>query len=204
MPKVSKQMTEARTILVVDDDPALREGLEAVLQKRGFRTLGAEDGLVAGELIRAHRPDLVVLDMMMPRCGGFLVLENFRRQPEAPPFIMITANEEERLKAHAENAGVVDYIRKPFSIDRLLAGIHKGLRESAPRSNSAVSAEASERPASRAGRIQCRCAACGAGIKAAARLLGQRRACPRCGHSVLVQPIPPEDEGPKLVLEASA
>src|SRR5438552_2805369 len=101
-------MTQARTILVVDDDPALREGLEAVLQKRGFRTLGAGDGLVAQELIRAHRPDLVVLDMMMPRCGGLLVLENLGGQPEAPPFVMITANEEQHLKAHAEQAGVVD------------------------------------------------------------------------------------------------
>src|SRR5262245_35176170 len=126
-------MTTTRTILVVDDDPALREGLEAVLQKRGYRTLGAGDGIVAQELIRSRRPDLVVLDMMMPRCGGFVVLENFCRKPEAPPFIMITANEEQRLKSHAEQAGVVDYIHKPFSIERLLAGIRKGLQEAGPR-----------------------------------------------------------------------
>src|SRR6266849_8932303 len=118
----------AKTILVVDDDLELSDGLRIVLEKQGFRVIQARDGQQGKQAIYQSRPDLVILDMMMPRMGGYPVLEHFRDKPDAPPIIMITANEGSRHKAYAEHLGVVDYIRKPFAMERLLEAVEKGLR----------------------------------------------------------------------------
>jgi DNA-binding response OmpR family regulator len=118
-------MAPAKTILVVDDDLELSDGLRIVLEKQGFRVIQARDGQQAKQAIYQSRPDLVILDMMMPRMGGYPVLEHFRDKPDAPPIIMITANEGSRHKAYAEYLGVIDYIRKPFAMERLLEAVHK-------------------------------------------------------------------------------
>ena len=76
-------------------------------------------------MIYQQRPDLVILDMMMPRMGGYPVLEHFRDKTDAPPIIMITANEGSRHKAYAEYLGVIDYIRKPFAMERLLEAVEQ-------------------------------------------------------------------------------
>ena len=115
------------TILVVDDDRELREGLQTVLRQRGYETIEARNGVEAQEVIDSRRPDLVILDMMMPRLGGFPVLDHYRGRADAPAFIMITANEGKRHQAYAEYVGVVDYIRKPFPMERLLEGVEAGL-----------------------------------------------------------------------------
>src|SRR6516164_906209 len=120
-------MANAKTILVVDDDMELSDGLRTVLEKQGYRVLQARDGQQGQQMIYQQHPDLVVLDMMMPRRGGYPVLEHFRGKSDAPPIIMITANEGSRHKAYAEYLGVVDYIRKPFAMERLLEAVHKGL-----------------------------------------------------------------------------
>ena len=70
--------------------------------------------------------------MMMPRMGGYPVLEHFRGKTDAPPIIMITANEGSRHKAYAEYLGVVDYIRKPFAMERLLDAVNKAFAQSKP------------------------------------------------------------------------
>src|ERR1700730_17082054 len=120
-------MAEQKTILVVDDDHELSDGLRIVLEKQGHRVLQARDGQQGKQLIYQNQPDLVILDMMMPRMGGYPVLEHFRGKADAPPIIMITANEGSRHKAYAEYLGVVDYIRKPFAMERLLESVDKGL-----------------------------------------------------------------------------
>jgi DNA-binding response OmpR family regulator len=120
-------MPEQKTILVVDDDNELSDGVRVVLEKQGYRVMQARDGQQCKQLIYQHRPDLVILDMMMPRMGGYPVLEHFRDKSEAPPIIMITANEGSRHKAYAEFLGVVDYIRKPFAMERLLEAVNRGL-----------------------------------------------------------------------------
>jgi DNA-binding response OmpR family regulator len=71
--------------------------------------------------------------MMMPRMGGYPVLEHFKGKTDAPPIIMITANEGSRHKAYAEYLGVVDYIRKPFAMERLLESVERGLNAGAER-----------------------------------------------------------------------
>src|SRR5437764_15357158 len=103
---------QQKTILVVDDDYELSDGLRAVLEKQGHRVFQARDGQQGKQLIYQHHPDLVILDMMMPRMGGYPVLEHFRDKTTAPPIIMITATEGSRHTAYAESRGVVDYIRK--------------------------------------------------------------------------------------------
>lgn len=121
-------MAEQKTILIVDDDRELVDGLRAVLERQGFRIIQAHDGNAGKQAIYNQRPDLVILDMMMPRMGGYPVLEHFRDKSDAPPIIMITANEGSRHKAYAEYLGVVEYIRKPFATEKLLEAVSKVFR----------------------------------------------------------------------------
>jgi DNA-binding response OmpR family regulator len=123
-------MAAQKTILIVDDDLELSDGLRAVLEKQGHRVIQARDGQQGKQQIYNQRPDLVILDMMMPRMGGYPVLEHFRGRNDAPPIIMITANEGSRHKAYAEWLGVIDYIRKPFAMERLLEAVQRGLAQS--------------------------------------------------------------------------
>src|SRR3984893_8089718 len=118
-------MATSKTILIVDDDIELSDGLRVVLERLGYRIIQARDGQQGKQMVYNHRPDLMILDMMMPRMGGYPVLEHFRGKPDAPPVIMITANEGSRHKAYAEYLGVIDYIRKPFAMERLLEGVEK-------------------------------------------------------------------------------
>src|SRR5436190_10736308 len=124
-------MAEQKTILIVDDDIELVDGLRMLLERQGHRVIRASDGHQGKQAIYQQRPDLVILDMMMPRMGGYPVLEHFKGKPDAPPIIMITANEGSRHKAYAEYLGVVDYIRKPFAMERLLESVQKGLAQGA-------------------------------------------------------------------------
>ena len=128
-------MATGKTILVVDDDQELSDGLRVVLEKQGHRVLQARDGQQGKNLVYQHRPDLVILDMMMPRMGGYPVLEHFRGKADAPPIIMITANEGSRHKAYAEYLGVVDYVRKPFAMERLLESVERGLAQGEAKKN---------------------------------------------------------------------
>lgn len=120
-------MAEKKLILIVDDDLELSDGIRAVLENQGHKVLQARDGQQGKQLVYQHRPDLVILDMMMPRMGGYPVLEHFKGKTDAPPIIMITANEGSRHKAYAEYLGVVEYIRKPFAMEKLLEAVAKGL-----------------------------------------------------------------------------
>ena len=120
-------MADKKTILIIDDDRELVEALRAVLEKQGHTVIQAHDGHQGKQMIYNHRPSLVILDMMMPRMGGYPVLEHFKGKADAPPIIMMTANEGSRHKAYAEYLGVIDYIRKPFAMERLMETVHKAL-----------------------------------------------------------------------------
>jgi DNA-binding response OmpR family regulator len=125
-------MADTKTILIVEDDLELSDGLRVVLERQGYHVLQARDGQQGKQQIYQHRPDLVILDMMMPRMGGYPVLEHFRDKTDAPPIIMMTANEGSRHKAYAEWLGVVDYIRKPFAMERMLDAVQRGLGQRPP------------------------------------------------------------------------
>ena len=115
-----------KRVLLVDDDTEIVESMRTVLESRGYEILVARDGNQGLLMAEKEDPDLVVLDMMMPKRSGFLVLEKLRRSRPVPMrVIMITANEGSRHKAYAEMLGVDDYIRKPFAMDRLLDSINR-------------------------------------------------------------------------------
>ncbi|MCS7239309.1 MAG: response regulator [Thermoguttaceae bacterium] len=126
---VALQEAEAqrkKRILLVDDDPDIVEAIRAALEANGYEILIARDGNQGLVLAETENPDLVILDMMMPKRSGFLVLERLRRTRRVPlRIIMITANEGSRHKAYAEMLGVDDYIRKPFAMDRLIESVNR-------------------------------------------------------------------------------
>jgi DNA-binding response OmpR family regulator len=119
-------MPATKTILLVDDDQEILYAMRAMLENKGYRVLTASDGNAGLNVAEREKPDLVIVDMMMPKKSGFLVLEKLKsRRQELPRVIMITANEGGRHRAYAEMLGVDDYIRKPFAMDRLLDTVRR-------------------------------------------------------------------------------
>ena len=127
-------MTAAKTILIVDDDREIVQGLRTVLESKGYRVVTAHDGDAGLKQAGKEKPDLVLVDMMMPKKSGFLVLEGLKRDVPALKVIMMTANEGSRHRAYAEMLGVDDYLRKPFAMDKLLDSVatHCPLEPAAP------------------------------------------------------------------------
>jgi DNA-binding response OmpR family regulator len=118
-----------KRILLVDDDREIVESMRIALETLGYEILVARDGNQGLALAEREDPDLVILDMMMPKRSGFLVLEKLRRTRPVPlRVIMVTANEGSRHKAYAEMLGVDDYIRKPFAMDRLIDSVERLLK----------------------------------------------------------------------------
>jgi DNA-binding response OmpR family regulator len=118
-------MAEPKLILIIDDDREIAATLQAVLQHAGHRVTLAPNGMEGQRLIESLSPDLVITDMMMPRMGGFPVLEFIRTLAKKPRVIMITANEGGRHKAYAEMLGVDDYLRKPFPMEALVESVNR-------------------------------------------------------------------------------
>ena len=117
-----------KTILLVDDDAEVRQAIEAALEPLGSTILVADDGNIAVELAAEKSPDLVILDMMLPKRSGFLVLEKIKRgkkKGEKPYVVMITANPGQRHKAYAQTLGVDDYLLKPFRMERLVETVNR-------------------------------------------------------------------------------
>ena len=121
-----KKEEKRQRVLLVDDDNEIVESVRFALESKGYKVLVARDGNQGLAMAEREDPDLVILDMMMPKRSGFLVLEKLRRSRPVPlRVIMITANEGSRHKAYAEMLGVDDYIRKPFAMDRLMESVTK-------------------------------------------------------------------------------
>jgi DNA-binding response OmpR family regulator len=115
-------------ILIVDDDPDIIESVRYALENNEYQVLVARDGNQGLAMAEREDPDLIILDMMMPKRSGFLVMEKLRRSSGRPhKIIMITANEGNRHKAYAEMLGVDDYIRKPFNMNQLLESVSRVL-----------------------------------------------------------------------------
>ena len=115
------------TILVVEDEPALQETLVYNLEKDGYRVRAAGDGLAALEAARALKPDLVVLDIMLPGLDGFEVCKVLRKESSVP-ILMLTARDDEIDRVVGLEVGADDYLTKPFSMRELLARVKAQLR----------------------------------------------------------------------------
>lgn len=117
---MSEGRLEDVKILIVDDDPDVLESMDAAFQAEGALTQVATDGNEAVRICQEETPDLVVLDMMLPRRSGFLVLEKIKGYEDAPAVIMVTANEGKRHQAYAEALGADRYMLKPVPLAALL------------------------------------------------------------------------------------
>ncbi len=124
-------MRENPLILVVEDEPRVSRYLRSSLQMSGYDALVAPDGVKALELVQENRPDLVLLDLRLPRMSGLEVLENIRRSHDMP-VIVLTANDTEEDKVKALMLGADDYITKPFGARELQARIVAVLRRYRP------------------------------------------------------------------------
>jgi DNA-binding response OmpR family regulator len=119
-------MTVARTVLVIDDDPDIRELLQDVLQERGFRVVCAPDGDIGVAKAVQAPPDLVICDMMMPRASGFTVLERLKQHHRLSiPIIMLTGNDSDQQRTYAEFLGVDVYLNKPVRADELFEAVDR-------------------------------------------------------------------------------
>jgi len=108
-------------VLIVDDDRDVLESMDAAFQAEGALTQLATDGNEAVRICLEDPPDLVILDMMLPRRSGFLALERIKGREDSPLVIMVTANEGKRHQAYAESLGVDDYLLKPVPLGRLVS-----------------------------------------------------------------------------------
>ena len=115
------------TVLVVDDEQTLRDMLAYNLRREGYRVLTAADGAAAIPLAYAERPDLVILDVMLPGVSGFDVCRAIRRELTVP-ILMLSAREEEIDKVLGLELGADDYLTKPFGLRELLARVHALIR----------------------------------------------------------------------------
>ena len=115
------------TLLVADDDPQLLRLMTRNLQFEGYDLLTASDGKQALDLFEQHAPDLLLLDVMMPKMDGFAVCQHIREY-SAVPIIIVTARGQEQDKVRGLDLGADDYLTKPFSVDELLARVRAILR----------------------------------------------------------------------------
>ncbi|MBG6089664.1 response regulator transcription factor [Actinomadura viridis] len=122
--------TPAR-ILIVDDEPAVREALAGSLEFEGYRVGEAADGVMALDQVGRQPPDLVVLDVLMPRMDGLTTCRRLRARGATMPVLMLTARDMVGDRVTGLDAGADDYLAKPFELDELLARIRALLRRSA-------------------------------------------------------------------------
>jgi two-component system response regulator MprA len=118
-------------ILVVDDEPAVRESLTSSLEFEGYRVAGAADGVAALDRVEREAPDLVVLDVLMPRMDGLTTCRRLRALGATMPVLMLTARDMVGDRVTGLDAGADDYLAKPFELDELLARVRALLRRAA-------------------------------------------------------------------------
>jgi DNA-binding response OmpR family regulator len=130
-------MTNVKTILVVDDEPTLVATLKYNLERESFRVLEAADGEAALEAARSGRPDLIVLDLMLPGLSGLEVCRILRKETRVP-IIMLTAKDAEVDKIVGLETGADDYVTKPFGMPELMARVRALLRRAEPAEDEAL------------------------------------------------------------------
>lgn len=120
----------SKHILVVDDESNMRRGLRDNLEFEGYEVSEAHDGEHALDTLKEIRPDLIILDVMMPKLSGFEVCKQLRKEGNETPIILLTAKGEEIDKVLGLEMGADDYVQKPFSIRELIARVKAILRRS--------------------------------------------------------------------------
>jgi DNA-binding response OmpR family regulator len=127
-----------RSILIVDDDQDILSSMDLAMRAEGALTTKVTDGNTAVSAWHAGNPDAVVLDMMLPKRSGFLVLEKIMEHPDPPVVVMVTANQGKRHMVYAQNLGVHAYLNKPVPLHRLVDTVVKLLEGRAHRTVAAT------------------------------------------------------------------
>ena len=117
-----------RRVLVIEDDSSISLGLRINLESEGYDVLCAEDGEIGLRMARESQPDLVILDVMLPKLNGFQILQTVRREGHMMPIIVLSARTGEMEKVTGLELGAEDYVAKPFSLAELLARVRAALR----------------------------------------------------------------------------
>lgn len=125
-------------LVVAEDDPAVRNAVQRVLELEGYEVSVTKDGVAALDAILSNTPDAVVMDVMMPFSDGLSVCRELRRRANRTPILLLTARHEIGDRVAGLDAGADDYLVKPFSVDELLARVRALLRRNAPAINSTV------------------------------------------------------------------
>lgn len=122
---MSRTSGTSQSVLVVDDDPDICEIVRVNLEGAGYRVRIASDGLAGLHAAREERPDLIVLDVLMPELDGWQVLDRLMREPETVglPVIMLTCRGDDQDILHGLDHGAVDYLTKPFYPEDLVANV---------------------------------------------------------------------------------
>jgi two-component system response regulator VicR len=123
------------TVLAIEDDPAILRGLADNLRFEGYEVITASDGETGYSLQKEHKPDLILLDLMLPRMSGFEFCRKLRGERNQTPILMLTARSEEPDRVLGLDLGADDYVTKPFSVRELLARVRALLRRSQPRAD---------------------------------------------------------------------
>src|SRR3954468_1748828 len=121
-------MPEGASVLVVDDDPQLREALSRALELDGYAVTTANNGAQALDALSGQRPDVMVLDVMMPYVGGLDVCRTLRERRDRLPILVLTARDEVGDRVAGLDAGADDYLTKPFALEELRARLRALLR----------------------------------------------------------------------------
>jgi DNA-binding response OmpR family regulator len=137
---------QGRRVLVVEDDPSIAIGLRINLESEGYEVHVAEDGERGLELARTEDPDLIILDVMMPKRNGLEVLHDLRSEGRTMPIIILSAKSAEMDKVAGLELGAEDYVAKPFSLAELLARVRVALRRGAAAHAPVATPAGPERP----------------------------------------------------------
>lgn len=124
-------MTISSVILVVDDDPAIRESLQRALRQRDYTTVLAGDGVEGIRAFETHAPDLVLADLSMPRSDGFELISAIRAKSQTP-ILVLSVRADDTDKIRALDLGADDFVTKPFSVAEVLARVRAQLRRTSP------------------------------------------------------------------------
>lgn len=119
----------SKKILMVEDEPDIREAVQASLRSRGYMVIVAADGEEGLRKIKSEKPDLVLLDIVMPKVDGWQVLKAIRSDEDTAtrelPVVMLTANRETSSLIESQSQKATDYLMKPFDIEKLMRFIHR-------------------------------------------------------------------------------
>ena len=121
-------MAPVATVLIVEDDEAISEAVAHQVHRQGHRVLRADDGAQGLRLFRQHRPDLIVVDLMLPQIDGWRFIEQVRSEDPRVPLVITSARTSEQDRVHGLKIGADDYVTKPFSMRELMARIEAHLR----------------------------------------------------------------------------